>query len=99
MVTSLMVRVMAVASGSGSRFGFQVGLGVAAAVFAGVQGVPEVGSGGREAVLDPVAGIDDDHVLGGPPAARRATRLAFFGWLHLVTCRVWPLMHRARAVR
>src|SRR6266851_9548980 len=86
-------------SGSGSWFGFQVGLGIAAAVVAGVQGVPEVGSGGREVVLDPVAGVDDDHVLGGPAAARRAARFAFFGWLHVVTCRVWPVRHGARAVR
>src|SRR5580700_5749663 len=64
MAVSLMVKVMAVTSGSGSWFGFQVGLGVAVAVLAGVQGVPQVGSGGREVVLDPVAGADDDYVVG-----------------------------------
>ena len=85
MVVSLMVKAMAVTSGSGSWFGFQVGLGVAVAVLAGVQGVPEVGSGGREVLLDPVAGGDDDHVLGRPAAARRAAGVAVFGLLHAVT--------------
>ena len=61
-------------SGSGSWFGFQVGFGVAVAVFAGVQGVPEVGSGGREVVLDPVAGGHDDHVIGGSVRAAWAWR-------------------------
>src|SRR6516164_210126 len=94
-----MVRAMAVTSGSGSWFGFQVGLGVAMAVLARVQGVPQGGPGGREVLLDPVAGADDDRVLGGSPAARRAARLTFFGWLHVLTCRVWPVRHGARSVR
>jgi hypothetical protein len=38
-----------------SRFCFQVGFGVAVTVFAGVQGVPEVRTGGREVFLDPLA--------------------------------------------
>src|SRR5579863_3930431 len=62
-VVSLIVKVMAITSGSGSWFGFQVWLGVAVAVPSGVQGVLEIGSGGREVLLDPVAGADDDHVL------------------------------------
>jgi hypothetical protein len=35
-----------------SWFGFQVGLGVVVTVFAGAQGVPEVGFAGREMLLD-----------------------------------------------
>ena len=72
-------------SGSGLGFGFQVGLGVAVAVPAGVQGVPEVRPGGREVLLDPVAGGEDDHVLWGSPAAGRAAGVAVFGLLHAVT--------------
>jgi hypothetical protein len=60
----------------GSWFGFQVGFGVA--VLVGVQGVPEAGSGGWEVLLDPVAGVDDDHVFGGPAAAQRAAWLGAF---------------------
>jgi hypothetical protein len=77
-VTSIL-RVTTVHLRSGLWFGFQVRLWVVVAVFGGVQGVREVGSGGREVLLDPVAGADDDHVLGGPAAAQRAARLAFFG--------------------
>ena len=43
---SLMVKVTAAHLRSGSWFGFQVGLGVP--VIARVQGIPEVGPGGRE---------------------------------------------------
>src|SRR5260370_5072931 len=69
-----MVKVMAITSGSGSWFGFQVrfGFGVAVAVLADVQGVPKIGSGGREVLLDPVAGADDDRVLRGPVGVARA---------------------------
>lgn len=52
-------------SGSRSWFGFQVGFGVAVAVLAGVQDVPEVGSGRREVLRNPVGGAHDDHVLRG----------------------------------
>jgi hypothetical protein len=67
-VVSLIVKVMAVTSGSGSWFGFQVELEVAVAVFAGVQGVPQVGSDGRDAP-GRVASTDDDLVL---PDAQRS---------------------------
>jgi hypothetical protein len=73
-----MVRVTAAHLRSGSWFGFPVGFGVAVAVFAGVQGVPEVGSGGREVLLDPVAGTEDDRILGGP------VRVAGLGILRLL---------------
>src|SRR6266478_504313 len=43
-----------------SWFGLQVGLGVAVAVLAGLQGIPEAGSGGRKVLLVPVAGGQDD---------------------------------------
>src|SRR5260370_921204 len=44
-VVSLIVRVTTAHLRSGLWFGFQVGFGVAVTVVAGVQGVPEVGSG------------------------------------------------------
>jgi hypothetical protein len=88
MAVSVMVKVTAAHLRSGSWFGFQVGLGAVVAVLAGVQGVPQAGPGGREVLLDPVAGVDDDHVLGAPAAARRAARFAFVRWLHVVTGRL-----------
>src|SRR6266851_1097322 len=68
MAVSLIRRFMAVASGSGSWFGFEVGFRVVAAALAGLQGAGQGGRGGRVPVLDPVAGGDDDHVVGGPAA-------------------------------
>jgi hypothetical protein len=85
MVVSSIFRVTAARLRVGSWFGFQVGFGIAVTVVAGVQGVPEVGSGGWEVLLDPVAGADDDHVFGRSPAARRAAGFAFFGLLQALT--------------
>src|SRR5271166_2335541 len=99
MVVSLMVRVTAAHLRSGSWFGFQVGFGAAVAVVAGVQGVPEVGPGGREVLLDPVAGADDDHVFRGSPAPGSAAGVAVFGLFHAVTCHVLLVVHGVGAVR
>src|ERR1017187_279888 len=59
MVVSLMVRPMAVPSGSGSWFGFQVGLGVA-----GASGFQDLGQRRWSAWLPVAELIDHDHVLG-----------------------------------
>ena len=80
-----MVKVTTARFRVGSWFGFQVGFGAAVAVLAGVQGVPEVGAGGREVLLDSVAGADDDHVFGRSAAVGCAAGFAFFGLLHAVT--------------
>jgi hypothetical protein len=93
MAVSSILRVTTAHLRSGSWFGFQVGLEVAVAVLAGVRGVPQVGSGGREVLLDPVAGLDDDHVLGRPAAAGPTPGFALFGRLHVVTCRVRPVRY------
>jgi hypothetical protein len=60
MVVSLMVRVMAVSSGSGSWFGFQVGLRFAGA---GGLGFQELGQGGRPTGLPATELVDHDRVL------------------------------------
>jgi hypothetical protein len=57
------VKVMAVTFGLGHGSGFQLGLGVAVKVFAGVQGVPEVAPRGREVLLDPIAETGNDRIL------------------------------------
>jgi hypothetical protein len=85
MVVSVIFRVMMISSRSQSWFGFQVGLGVAAAVLADLEGIPEVCPGARGPVLDPVAGGDDDHVVGGP-AAGCAAGFAVLLLVHAVAC-------------
>src|SRR5271165_611625 len=81
MVVSLMVRVMAVSSGSGSWFGFQVGLW-----FAGASGFQELGQRRRPAWLPAAELVDHDCVLGGTawwPAVGVVGEREVIGVLHL----------------
>src|SRR5208282_5968414 len=81
MVVSLMVRVMAVSSRSGSWFGFQVGFRCA-----GAAGFQELGQRRRPARLPAAELVDHDRVLGGTawwPVVGEVGEREVIGVLHL----------------